>query len=484
MSDAARGPTLTDSEGMGGVIAQAGFDYQLWDGLERLPGWLRNPAFEQMIFEGLQDLEARFFAPHAPQGRLLERFQAKSGTLSRNDVVDVLESFRRFDETHPSVARVQTLVTPQLPPTLKWMARDTERVRRARPFYAPFAKVAEASAGKLREDLVKEFGEPLGTFVADSVEVSERPIPNRELAHHAFTAALSRAFPELDVSPKRSERAFEDLSGLARRSMGRPLGRAALLDVLEASLGTALENRHRITLHVRSDRREANERTVEIDASSFSGSGGQFPEAGEWAAGLLTPLERASRWLTNRGASRIAVEGSYRLTTGFALGWSLRSALGFELEIATRDGPWATDVRPRGDDSSSSWRITQAEELKTGRLIVCVGVIRDPAVDLVARGAVSPQRLLAALHPGPLTSATAVQAGVSVVKAAVATAVSRLRPSVIDLYYAGPGAFAVALGHRWNALPSTQLHEFIPRTGHYVPTAILSAVPSPSRNGL
>ena len=50
MSDGEKPPVLTDAVGMGGVIAQEGFDYQLWDGLARLPGWLANPTFEQMIF--------------------------------------------------------------------------------------------------------------------------------------------------------------------------------------------------------------------------------------------------------------------------------------------------------------------------------------------------------------------------------------------------------------------------------------------------
>jgi hypothetical protein len=59
------------------------------------------------------------------------------------------------------------------------------------------------------------------------------------------------------------------------------------------------------------------------------------------------------------------------------------------------------------------------------------------------------------------------------VKAAVSAAAVRLKPAAIDLYLAGPAAFAVALGHRWNAMPLTQLHEFIAAEGRYVPTALL-----------
>src|SRR5258705_9923024 len=111
-----------------------------------------------MIFEGLEDLEARFFAPQAPRHRLIERYQAKSGNLAPKDVEEVFASFQKFEQAYPSVARLHTLVTPRLPQTLGWLARDPWRVRKARPFYAPFVDVAAASNAKLKHDLIAAFG--------------------------------------------------------------------------------------------------------------------------------------------------------------------------------------------------------------------------------------------------------------------------------------------------------------------------------------
>ncbi|WP_166344588.1 SAVED domain-containing protein [Bradyrhizobium barranii] len=37
----------------------------------------------------------------------------------------------------------------------------------------------------------------------------------------------------------------------------------------------------------------------------------------------------------------------------------------------------------------------------------------------------------------------------------------------------GPAAFAVLLGHRWNAMGRTQCYEFVPSGGRYVATALL-----------
>lgn len=467
------GPTLTDAKGLGGVIAQDGFDYQVWDALARLPAWLRSPAFEGFVIEGLEDVETRFFAPLAPDGRFLDRYQAKSGNLSRSDILEVLTSFRRFDAVHPKVARLQTLVTPQLPPTLTWIARDPGRVRGARPFYSPFDAVWAASDDKLRADLVDEFGDDVGGYFADAVEVDLRPIVDRRGAEVAFGAALHAAVPELDVGARALTAAFSALNDLAAQSRGVMLTRERLFDLLRANLGVDLAPDKRLRVHLRSDRNEAAEDAIEIDAGAFSGAGGGFPPEASWAAGLLEPLERTARWARQQGQQRLWVTGSYRLTTAFAVGWSFRSAIGFELDIATRAGPWSTDAHPPPGSAGPAWSITQPDSLVSGRLVVGVGVLRDPRPDVEQSLGIGPDQILALSLEEALVDSVSVQASVQAIKAAVAQAAARLGASGIDLYYVGPAGLAVALGHRWNGLPATQLNEFVAVERRYVKTAVL-----------
>ncbi len=472
MSDDQR-PALTDAKGMGGVVAQGGFEYQIWDGLARLPAWLANPSFEQVIFEGLEDLEARFFAPQAPRGRLLERYQAKSGSLSPAEVREVMNSFLQFENAYPRAARIQTLVTPQLPPTLSWLGRDPARVRRARPFYAPFADVAAESNAVLIERLVKTYGDTLGPFVADSVEISERVLPDRDTAVQAFGIALSRAFPALEVSHSRVRGAFDELSGMAHLSIGKPLGRANLIRAIESAIIQPLPIPLRFPLHIRSDRNESDETALEIDASDFSGGSSDYPHPERWQEGLIKPLDMTARWLRSNDVSRVALSGSYRLTTAIALGWSLRSASGFELDIPTRDGPWMTDDRPNADDPLPTWRIVEPSALHVEQLVVSIGVLRDPAADIAQTAGIPSGAVLSAHLADPLISGRAAQASVALIKRAVDAAAARLRPKSILLFMAAPAAFAVALGHRWNAMPATQLHEFLTAERRYIPTARL-----------
>lgn len=76
----------------------------------------------------------------------------------------------------------------------------------------------------------------------------------------------------------------------------------------------------------------------------------------------------------------------------------------------------------------------------------------------------------------PTSIGTGVEAQIAVqaLKMAVVYAVGQFNPKAIDLFIAGPAALAVALGHRWNALPATQLYEFVAGERRYVPTITLS----------
>jgi hypothetical protein len=300
--------------------------------------------------------------------------------------------------------------------------------------------------------------------------VQERNMPDLANAMATFTTQFNTVFPQLDVSSRKVEAAFDALARLVRNSVGAPIGRAILIQTLETAIGTSLPLPIAFPLNVRSDRNEQDEASLEIDASGFSGGDAGYPAPPVWATGLLTPLSVTSQWLRRHNVVRIAPRGSYRLTTAFALGWSFRSAIGFEIDIPTRDGPWPTDDRPV-EGSLPDWSIRPTTCLHGGRLQIAIGVIRDPTAALVASTEISEGAIMSIHLPSAMASAKAAQASVGHIKRRIDQAVSSLRPVGIDLYFVGPAAFAVALGHRWNAFPPTQLHEFV--ANQYRPTAML-----------
>lgn len=466
-------PTLTDAKGMGGIHAQDGFDYQVWDALIRLPAWLLNPAFEGVANEVLEDIEARFFAPHAPKGHLIERFQAKLSQLSKADLMEVFSGFRAFDTSYPGVARFHMLVTPSLPEKLKWLAKDPERVRRARPFYAPFADIQAASDAKLRSDIISEFGKDLGEFIADGAGVGLSSIPDNMTAVAKFAASFSHSFPSIGIEFGKLDEAHSALFRLLQANRGGFTARDQILATLrEKLLVDPLPAKH-LALHILSDRNVSRNDTIEIDARHFAGGGLPFPPPEEWRKNLLEPLINTATWSKKRGIQRVALSGSFRLSTAFAVGWSFRSAVGFEIDIPTKAGVWPTDSHPPAK-TALRCEVTQPQQLFGDHLLVGIGILRDPseAILITFEGALD-TNLLKIFFPAALTDPHDVQSAVRAAKSSIDQACATLKPSHVSLFFVGPAAFGVALGHRWNGLPGCQLFEYLADERRYTPTVYL-----------
>ena len=460
-------PVLTDQRRMGGVVAQDGFDYQLWNALTRLPNWLANPAFDGFILEGFEDFEVRFFVPSAPDGydHLVDRYQAKSAALKPAELREVVAQFAAFQQAYARVARSQVLVTPTLPGTLAWMGRDSDRVKRARPFYAPFPRVLEATDRQLIKDFTDAFGEDLGRFCVQNVDFEESVVPDRDHAEGQFVTALDRAFPVLDLSASRARAAFAALCDLGAARRGSLITRQDLTSVLVAY---GVPHLVALPVRIRAAGADDDPRVFDVEGVQFAGGDAGYPPPTVWAADLLRPLVRLATWARSQGYARISLAGQFRLSTGFALGWAFRSAIGFDLDVPVRGGnPWRTDDHPTAQNQLP-WRHDDPSGLNGDRLAIAIGVLRDPVPAILATQPGS--QMLRIQLDQAIESARPAQESVRAIKTLVDAAVAQHRPTAIDLYFVGPAALAVALGHRWNGLPETQFHEFTAASGTYVPT--------------
>lgn len=313
-------PRLTDPRGMGGVIAQGGFDRQAWNALWRLPNWLRYPNFEEIIFEGFEDFEARFFSPYAPATRVLDRFQSKSGDVDKTQITNVIQSFLGFDTSRPHVARTQSLIAASYPPTLKWISNDPKRIQKARPFYAPFRDILKPDEDSVRQRFVTEFGTPLGEFAASGVQFETESFAGGEEALARFSAAFAVAFPTLDVAQSRLRKAFDALVTVAAKYRGHPIDRRTILMLLEETLETPVPISAHLPVHIRSDQNAAEEFAIEVDASAFSGGANPYPPPDRWDSDVLAPLSRIAKWARGKNDFRIALSGSFRLSTAWSIG--------------------------------------------------------------------------------------------------------------------------------------------------------------------
>lgn len=157
-----------------------------------------------------------------------------------------------------------------------------------------------------------------------------------------------------------------------------------------------------------------------IDARPFAGGLVAYPSPEVWDLDLVSPLKKATDWLRAIGHSMVTLSGRYRLSTGFAVGAAFRATFGFDLAIPTRDGFWNTNSHREPNTNYPEWTIERATQLLEDRLIVSVGVLRDPTSHVAKQFEIdSANQILCIILPQALTSGEDAQASVQAIKGAV-----------------------------------------------------------------
>lgn len=191
---------------------------------------------------------------------------------------------------------------------------------------------------------------------------------------------------------------------------------------------------------------------------------------------LARPLSQTKAWiLRHRGTRRIRLTGNRRLSTSLAIGAVFSAVAGFVVEMENRGGElWSTDAHPTADTPAFPLEVG-GDVFRAERLVVSVGVTRDIAdeVDRTLGGlGLLEASTLHLHHEGPVISAEHANKAAKAVKDALVDALARSGGDHVDLFFAGPSALALFVGHRLNATASVQCHEWVSRD-KYVPTCEL-----------
>jgi hypothetical protein len=171
------------------------------------------------------------------------------------------------------------------------------------------------------------------------------------------------------------------------------------------------------------------------------------------------------------GRPLLRVHGSRHLTGSFLLGATFRRSSGFSLLVRARDGDWGT--------SGALAPVTVTEDLQLGDAAACVVQISatdkdpTPAVDrYLAQEHLRPTVVRFHIHGGGGLNAAQGRFVAAHLRGRVIDLVRRGRPEVLLVFMSVPQALAVQLGHEWNGLPLTILHEFDGAT--YRPSSLWS----------
>lgn len=199
------------------------------------------------------------------------------------------------------------------------------------------------------------------------------------------------------------------------------------------------------------------------------------PEAPATWAQLQADIEAIPAAI--HGHPRVAITGSLRQATAFAVGASLRMVTGVDVGVIQRGSMWQSladygsaaelaDIPPQP--------IGQGDEIAV--VIEVATTITDDVTEFLREQRLPVGRLIvlqpaAGVGDGSVKDGTAANALAVALRNSIRTA-ARRTPRV-HLFLAGPMALALLLGHRWNRVAPTTVYEDLVNT--YDPAFMISA---------
>ncbi|MDW3217754.1 MAG: SAVED domain-containing protein [Acidimicrobiales bacterium] len=200
----------------------------------------------------------------------------------------------------------------------------------------------------------------------------------------------------------------------------------------------------------------------------------QLLDPTEWAH-ISAELEGAGERVRDQGHRRVLVRGAMRLPVWFGAGAAFRHVHGFEVAGEQGGSLWASDDL-QGIEHQLNTEVTAVG--RGDELAVAIGLAADPgpAVRRYLEESALPVSRLAVMCPTGGVRPNAVEGSAAAASLAL-SAINETRALLesepagrIHLFLATPGVFAMLLGHRWNGMRETVVHEHLGIGRGYAPS--------------
>ena len=471
--------SLVSSQATGGDIAEGGFQYQANLITARIPNWLSQDGFTEMIRESLGDVEAKFFVPSS--GFRREFVQYKNHNMTPSEFWRAIEHFQKMDQESASSYQRFVLACAGVSNTLKPMINALRRVRDAYPFYNGAQQILDISYHdfvKAVEKLDKSMGMADFLFfkVCFEVDLTDAEDHPREL----FRETLFQNFPIFtELKANLSTEACSRLVELVQSRKNQPIFRRELEEAIWKSAEAEGRPEPSIRIHTtHDDSDKAPEGCLQFNwKSCFGGSERNFPPAEEWNNQVIGELESTKTWLVStQQPRRLHLSGHRRLSASIAIGSVFSAVSGFVIGMKTKEGIWWTDNHPQADTPDYPWERDIHDDESTGEMVVGISIKRKIANEV--------ERYLETTHfrgtqlhlfsDNAMLSAAHTNQAVEKAKQMINESVAAVGAKKIHLFIAVPAQFALFLGHRLNAMGEIQCYEY-QDANVYVPTCLISA---------
>ena len=470
--------SLLSPQATGGDIAEGGFQYQANLITARIPNWLAQDGFTEMIRESLGDVEAKFFLPG--RGFCREFVQYKNHRMTPSEFWPEIEHFQNMDRETPDSYQRFVLACTGVSDILEPMINALRRVRDAYPFYDNAQEIQDNSYDGFVKAIQKlgqskEMADFLFCKVYFEIDLTDAEARPQTL----FMEALYENYPrsakfwgELRVE------AYPRLVDLVRSRKNQPIYRQELEKEIWKSIEAEYHPDSSIKIHtIHDDSDEGSEGFLQFNwKSCFGGRERNFPPGKEWNSQVIGELQSTKEWLVSTKRPRcIHLSGHRRLSASIAIGCIFSAVSGFVIQMETKEGIWCSDDHPQADTPDYLWEQELHSNELTSEMVIGISIKRKIANEVeqyLETMGFNGSRLYLFSNDAILSAAHANRS-VERAKQMINESVTAVGAKKIHLFIAASAHFALFLGHRLNAMGEIQCYEY-QNVNVYVPTCLIS----------
>jgi hypothetical protein len=328
--------SLLSPQAMGGINAGKGFDFQTRFAACRIPVWLLEAAFQQLLFEGTGDIDVRFME-NGKSSRI--HIQVKDHDVQPAELRDIIEQFHRMDAELPDTYKCFTLVCPSLSAIIRSIETGLARLRGARAFYddkpEALAPTKQELDGRLRDAGLGDYID----FIHAKVHFD---IGHGDMHHDE--RALGQFVNHLLSHPEYAERvravvlpAFAETLRLIGARKGSVIERAEIEKLIQNAIATGVAGEKKVTLWLQNWTRETFDVPADyaLDWSQhFERATRKVPPPETWNNEFLPELYALKKkMLSERKERLVRFRGKCTLSAGVALGAVFPTVGGWAFEI-------------------------------------------------------------------------------------------------------------------------------------------------------
>lgn len=345
--------SLLSKQAMGGLIGGGGYNFQDSYIISRLPNWLSDSSFIQILKEGLGDVEVRFNIDGKDERVYL---QVKDHLVKPAEFKQVLKEFQSKDNGSPDTYREFWLACVGMNERLLSLQQAIERFRNASNFY-------EAKNGKIISDTKKDLIQIAGKLgISSSLDFLmnkvyfDTDLPGLKQQGQLvkiFVGGVQKVPRYQLILGKALEVCFGDLCVLIGSSAGKTLERKSIEAIIDKAF-LELRNELKKTglvirmYHWENEPLEASlQHHILLDWSEFfERKSRKIPAVELWQTKLLPELQETQKKIRKTAISKlIKFEGSSCLSVGIAFGWAFPEVAQYVIELTQRSDTWRSDAK-------------------------------------------------------------------------------------------------------------------------------------------